>query len=167
MPRRAVFIRTTHGCWPRPGPRATTTRLWPTRWEMSPKPRRRISSWSATEGLDAHCQWHVPGRHHPRPAYREPESRRRHVHEEVLTFDDFRAADEVFMSGNMMKVTPVTEFDGTHYQAGPVPSGCARCTGTGRCPVPETTSERDRVQARCVRFGVKINASGECDASDR
>lgn len=42
------------------------------------------------------------------------------VHEAVLSFDDFRAADEVFMSGNMMKVTPVTEFDGTHYQHGPV-----------------------------------------------
>lgn len=42
------------------------------------------------------------------------------VHEAVLTFDDFRDADEVFMSGNMSKVTPVTEFDGTHYQVGPV-----------------------------------------------
>lgn len=42
------------------------------------------------------------------------------VREEVLTFDDFRAADEVFMSGNMAKVTPVTEFEGTHYQVGPV-----------------------------------------------
>jgi len=42
------------------------------------------------------------------------------VHETVLNFDDFRAADEVFMSGNMMKVTPVTEFDGTNYQVGPV-----------------------------------------------
>ena len=42
------------------------------------------------------------------------------VHETVLTFDDFRAADEVFMSGNMSKVTPVTEFDDTHYQIGPV-----------------------------------------------
>ncbi len=42
------------------------------------------------------------------------------VRETVLTFDDFRGADEVFMSGNMMKVTPVTEFDGTHYQVGPV-----------------------------------------------
>ncbi len=42
------------------------------------------------------------------------------VHESVLTFDDFRAADEVFISGNMAKVTPVTEFDGTHYQVGPV-----------------------------------------------
>ncbi len=42
------------------------------------------------------------------------------VHESVLTFDDFRSADEVFMSGNMAKVTPVTEFDGTSYQVGPV-----------------------------------------------
>jgi branched-chain amino acid aminotransferase len=42
------------------------------------------------------------------------------VHETVLSFDDFRRADEVFMSGNMSKVTPVTEFDGTHYQHGPV-----------------------------------------------
>jgi branched-chain amino acid aminotransferase len=42
------------------------------------------------------------------------------VHEAVLSFDDFRGADEVFMSGNYSKVTPVTEFDGTHYQVGPV-----------------------------------------------
>jgi len=42
------------------------------------------------------------------------------VHEAVLSFDHFRAADEVFMSGNMSKVTPVTEFDGTQYQVGPV-----------------------------------------------
>jgi branched-chain amino acid aminotransferase len=42
------------------------------------------------------------------------------VHEAVLTFDDVRAADEVFLSGNMQKVTPVTEFDGTHYQVGPI-----------------------------------------------
>lgn len=42
------------------------------------------------------------------------------VTETVLSFDDFRDADEVFMSGNMNKVTPVTEFDGTHYQVGPV-----------------------------------------------
>lgn len=42
------------------------------------------------------------------------------VHETVLTFDDFRAADEVFLSGNMHKVTPVTEFDGTVYPHGPV-----------------------------------------------
>ena len=42
------------------------------------------------------------------------------VHETVLSFDDFRAADEVFMSGNMSKVTPVTAFDDTNYQVGPV-----------------------------------------------
>lgn len=42
------------------------------------------------------------------------------VQETVLRFEDFRGADEVFMSGNMNKVTPVTEFDGTHYQVGPV-----------------------------------------------
>lgn len=42
------------------------------------------------------------------------------VHEAVLSFDDFRAADEVFLSGNFSKVTPVVEFDGTQYQHGPV-----------------------------------------------
>ena len=42
------------------------------------------------------------------------------VIETVLTFDDFRKADEVFMTGNLNKVTPVIEFDGTHYQHGPV-----------------------------------------------
>lgn len=42
------------------------------------------------------------------------------IHEDVLTFDDFREADEVFLSGNMSKVTPVTEFDGTSYQVGPM-----------------------------------------------
>ena len=42
------------------------------------------------------------------------------IHETVLSFDDFRAADEVFLSGNMNKVTPVTEFEGTHFQPGPV-----------------------------------------------
>lgn len=42
------------------------------------------------------------------------------VHETVLAFEDFRAADEVFMSGNMNKVTPVTAFDERAYQVGPV-----------------------------------------------
>ena len=42
------------------------------------------------------------------------------VHETVLTFQDFHGADEVFMSGNMSKVTSVREFDGTKYQHGPV-----------------------------------------------
>ncbi|MCB5200330.1 branched-chain amino acid aminotransferase [Loktanella sp. TSTF-M6] len=42
------------------------------------------------------------------------------VVEKVLTFDDFRAADEVFLSGNMMKVTPVSAFDDRSYNSGPV-----------------------------------------------
>jgi len=42
------------------------------------------------------------------------------VREAVLTFDDFHSADEVFLSGNFAKVTPVREFDGSHYQHGPV-----------------------------------------------
>lgn len=42
------------------------------------------------------------------------------VHESVLSFDDFHAADEVFMSGNMNKVTPVTALDDTQYQVGPI-----------------------------------------------
>mgnify|MGYP001803579994 CR=1 FL=1 len=42
------------------------------------------------------------------------------VHETVLTFDDFRNADEVFLSGNMSKVTPVTAFEDQNYQVGPI-----------------------------------------------
>lgn len=42
------------------------------------------------------------------------------VHETVLGFDDFHDADEVFMSGNMNKVTPVTALDDTLYQIGPM-----------------------------------------------
>lgn len=42
------------------------------------------------------------------------------VREAVLTYDDFHAADEIFLSGNMTKVTPVTAFDETQYQVGPV-----------------------------------------------
>ena len=42
------------------------------------------------------------------------------VVETVLSFDDFRQADEVFLSGNLNKVTPVAEFDGTHYRHGPL-----------------------------------------------
>ncbi|MBC7158201.1 MAG: branched-chain amino acid aminotransferase [Rhodobacteraceae bacterium] len=42
------------------------------------------------------------------------------VVETVLGFDDFRNADEVFLSGNLAKVTPVSEFDGTRYQLGPM-----------------------------------------------
>ena len=42
------------------------------------------------------------------------------VHESVLSFDDIHNADEVFLSGNMSKVTPVKAFDDTQYQIGPV-----------------------------------------------
>ena len=42
------------------------------------------------------------------------------VVEAVLSFDDFHAADEVFLSGNFAKVTPVSAFDDTQYQIGPV-----------------------------------------------
>jgi len=42
------------------------------------------------------------------------------VHETVLTFDDFRQADEVFMSGNMTKIMPVTAFEDVNYQHGPI-----------------------------------------------
>ena len=42
------------------------------------------------------------------------------VHERVLSFDDFRAADEVFLTGNMTKITPVTAFDDRQYQVGPI-----------------------------------------------
>ncbi len=42
------------------------------------------------------------------------------VHETVLSFADFEAADEVFMTGNMSKITPVTAFEDTQYQIGPV-----------------------------------------------
>ncbi|WIY26197.1 branched-chain amino acid aminotransferase [Parasedimentitalea psychrophila] len=42
------------------------------------------------------------------------------VHETVLGYADFETADEVFTSGNMSKVTPVTAFDDCQYQIGPV-----------------------------------------------
>ncbi len=37
-----------------------------------------------------------------------------------MSFQDFHDADEVFLSGNMMKVTPVTAFEDTQYQIGPM-----------------------------------------------
>ncbi|WP_068116753.1 branched-chain amino acid aminotransferase [Tropicimonas marinistellae] len=42
------------------------------------------------------------------------------VVETVLSFEDFEAADEVFLSGNLSKVTPVFAFDDISYQIGPV-----------------------------------------------
>lgn len=44
----------------------------------------------------------------------------RTVTETTLTFDDFHAADEIFLTGNISKITPVTAFDDTQYQIGPV-----------------------------------------------
>ncbi len=40
--------------------------------------------------------------------------------ETFLGLRDFEEADEVFLSGNMTKVTPVTRFEDTHYQVGPM-----------------------------------------------
>lgn len=42
------------------------------------------------------------------------------VVETVLTLDDFRAADEVFSTGNANKVIPVSRFDDVTYGPGPV-----------------------------------------------
>ncbi|WP_299953725.1 branched-chain amino acid aminotransferase [uncultured Roseobacter sp.] len=42
------------------------------------------------------------------------------LHEKVLTFDDFHHADEVFMTGNMSKITPVKALEDTTYQVGPM-----------------------------------------------
>ena len=37
------------------------------------------------------------------------------VHESVLSLNDFHTADEVFLTGNLAKVTPVTHFDETQF----------------------------------------------------
>jgi len=37
------------------------------------------------------------------------------VHEAVLSLSDFHNADEVFLTGNLAKVTPVTHFDATKF----------------------------------------------------
>ena len=42
------------------------------------------------------------------------------VHETVLTYADFESADEIFMSGNMNKVTAVTAFEDFQFQIGSV-----------------------------------------------
>ncbi len=42
------------------------------------------------------------------------------VHETVLSFKDIEEADELFMSGNMNKVTPVTAFEHRQFQIGPM-----------------------------------------------
>lgn len=42
------------------------------------------------------------------------------VIEAVMSYQDFHDADEIFLSGNMTKVTPVTAFEDTSYQIGPM-----------------------------------------------
>lgn len=42
------------------------------------------------------------------------------VQEAVLSFEDFHGADEVFLTGNMSKITPVSAFDDTAYNMGPI-----------------------------------------------
>jgi len=42
------------------------------------------------------------------------------VHETILRYDDFHTADEVFLTGNLTKVTPVTAFDSTTYEIGEI-----------------------------------------------
>jgi branched-chain amino acid aminotransferase len=41
------------------------------------------------------------------------------VEERVLTVEDFRQADEIFSTGNMAKVLPITRFDQRELQPGP------------------------------------------------
>ena len=42
------------------------------------------------------------------------------VVEAVLSFDDFRGADEVFLTGNHSKIVPVRAFEDRTYQVGPI-----------------------------------------------
>ena len=44
----------------------------------------------------------------------------KNVIESVLSFEDFFDADEVFMSGNMTKITPVTAIEDKNFQVGPI-----------------------------------------------
>ncbi len=42
------------------------------------------------------------------------------VHETILGYGDFAEADEIFLSGNMSKVTPVKAFEDQQYQIGSI-----------------------------------------------
>jgi branched-chain amino acid aminotransferase len=44
----------------------------------------------------------------------------RSVEEVTLTFDDFLQADEVFLSGNISKITPIVKVEEREYEIGPV-----------------------------------------------
>ena len=45
-------------------------------------------------------------------------------HEKTLSLDDFRLADEIFTTGNISKVTPVTQLETRTLQPGPVARRC-------------------------------------------
>jgi len=42
------------------------------------------------------------------------------VHEKTLSMQDFLEADEVFLTGNATKITPVTRIESKNFQAGPM-----------------------------------------------
>ncbi|MFK8075988.1 MAG: branched-chain amino acid aminotransferase [Granulosicoccus sp.] len=42
------------------------------------------------------------------------------VHESSLRYEDFHQADEVFLTGNISKVTPIVAFEETKYEIGPI-----------------------------------------------
>ena len=42
------------------------------------------------------------------------------VHETTLRMEDFEQADEVFLTGNATKITPVTQIENKNFQAGPI-----------------------------------------------
>ena len=46
------------------------------------------------------------------------------VHESTLTFEDFEDAEEVFTTGNMAKISPVSQFDDRRYQIGRIAKLC-------------------------------------------
>ncbi len=48
------------------------------------------------------------------------------VFETVLSFEDFHQAEEIFLTGNLSKVTSVSRFEDTHYQPGPVANEARR-----------------------------------------
>ena len=55
------------------------------------------------------------------------------VHETVLTYTDFESADEIFMSGNMNKVTAVTAFEDFQFQIGPITKKVRDLYWDGQC----------------------------------
>ena len=42
------------------------------------------------------------------------------VHETTLRMEDFEQADEVFLTGNATKITPVTQIEDKNFQTGPI-----------------------------------------------